>query len=294
MNAKTQYKLGASDLELVLALVRGGTLADAGERLAVDASTVFRAIQRIERGLGQRLFERSRAGYQALALAQALATHAEQLEVTLESARSAVQQLPDEVSGTVRITTTDSILHGLLAPALKPLSALHPRLDYELHAGNELANLTRRDTDIAVRATKRPPPHLVGRQVGVIKVALYASAHSTWRSLDDAKATQAAWIAPDEALPEHPSVLWRKRHLPKVVPTYRVNSLLTVMELVSLNLGVGILPMFLAEGREDLVRITDELEEGRTELWLLTHPESRHVRRVSTVFGHLAQTLVMG
>lgn len=294
MNAKTQYKLGASDLELVLALVRGGTLADAGERLAVDASTVFRAIQRIERGLGQRLFERSRAGYQALALAQALATHAEQLEVTLESARSAVQQLPDEVSGTVRITTTDSILHGLLAPALKPLSALHPRLDYELHAGNELANLTRRDTDIAVRATKRPPPHLVGRQVGVIKVALYASAHSTWRSLDDAKATQAAWIAPDEALPEHPSVLWRKRHLPKVVPTYRVNSLLTVMELVSLNLGVGILPMFLAEAREDLVRITDELEEGRTELWLLTHPESRHVRRVSTVFGHLAQTLVMG
>lgn len=294
MNAKTQYKLGASDLELVLALVRGGTLADAGERLAVDASTVFRAIQRIERGLGQRLFERSRAGYQALALAQALATHAEQLEVTLESARSAVQQRPDEVSGTVRITTTDSILHGLVAPALKPLSALHPRLDYELHAGNELANLTRRDTDIAVRATKRPPPHLVGRQVGVIRVALYASAQSTWRSLDEAKANQAAWIAPDEALPEHPSVLWRKRHLPKVVPTYRVNSLLTVMELVSLNLGVGILPIFLAEGREGLVRITDELEEGRTELWLLTHPESRHVRRVSTVFGHLAQTLVMG
>lgn len=294
MNAKTQYKLGASDLELVLALVRGGTLADAGERLAVDASTVFRAIQRIERGLGQRLFERSRTGYQALALAQALATHAEQLEVTLESARSAVQQRPDEVSGTVRITTTDSILHGLVAPALKPLSVLHPRLDYELHAGNELANLTRRDTDIAVRATKRPPPHLVGRQVGVIKVALYASAQSTWRSLDEAKANQAAWIAPDEALPEHPSVLWRKRHLPKVAPTYRVNSLLTVMELVSLNLGVGILPMFLAEGREGLVRITDELEEGRTELWLLTHPESRHVRRVSTVFGHLAQTLVMG
>ena len=83
MNAATQYKLSATDLETVLALVRSGTLAEAGERLGVDASTVFRSLQRIERGLGQALFERSRAGYQALELAQTLAEHAEHLEVSL-------------------------------------------------------------------------------------------------------------------------------------------------------------------------------------------------------------------
>ena len=139
--------VSAVDLETVLALVRSGTLADAGERLDVDASTVFRSLQRIERGLGQTLFERSRAGYQALELAQSLAEHAEQLEVALESARSAAQLRPDEVSGTVRITTTDTILHGLVAPALRDLRALHPLLSFELHTGNELASLTRRDAD---------------------------------------------------------------------------------------------------------------------------------------------------
>jgi len=291
MTAKTQYKITAADLELVLALVRGGTLQDAGERLAVNASTVFRAIQRIERGLGQRLFERSRTGYQPLDLAQALATHAEQVEVEVESARSAAQLQPQDVSGTVRITTTDSILHGMVAPALKPLGQLHPRLTFELHAGNELANLTRRDTDIAVRATKRPPSHLVGKQVGILKVALFTARQSAWRGLDDVRAGLAPWVAVDDALPEHPSVQWRKRHLPKVLPTYRVTSILTVMELVSMNMGVGILPLFLAQGRKGLVQITDELEDCRTELWLLTHAESRHLRRVSTVYGHLAQTL---
>ena len=50
-----QYKLTPADLEVALAMSRGGTLALAGERLGVDASTVFRALQRIERGLGQRL-----------------------------------------------------------------------------------------------------------------------------------------------------------------------------------------------------------------------------------------------
>ena len=76
MNAKTQYKLGADDLILLLALVRTGKLALAGERLGVDGSTVFRSIQRIERGLGSNLFVRSRQGYAATDLAHLLAEQA--------------------------------------------------------------------------------------------------------------------------------------------------------------------------------------------------------------------------
>lgn len=291
MNAQTQYKLSAIDLETVLAMVRSGTLAEAGERLGVDASTVFRSIQRIERGLGQRLFERSRAGYLPSELSQALAEHAEQLEVQLESARSAAQLRPEQVSGTVRITTTDTILHGLVAPTLKELHATHPLLAYELHTGNELASLTRRDADIAVRATKRPPQHLIGKHVGPIRVALFAAKKGPVRRYEDVEASKALWIAPDDALPEHPSVVWRKRHFPKASPSYRVNSILTVMELVALGLGVGVLPMFLARTRRDMVQLTEVIDECQTELWLLTHPESRHLRRVSTVFGHLSQNL---
>ncbi|MEO5771700.1 MAG: LysR family transcriptional regulator [Burkholderiaceae bacterium] len=291
MNASTQYKLSAADLETVLALVRCGTLADAGERLGVDASTVFRSLQRIERGLGQALFERSRAGYQASELAQSLAEHGEHLETALESARSAAQLRLDEVSGIVRITTTDTILHGLVAPALKDLRTRHALLGFELHTGNELASLTRRDADIAVRATKRPPQHLVGKHVGPIRVALFAAKKGSIKRYADVEAGKAPWVAPDDALPEHPSVVWRKRHFPKVVPSYRVNSILTVMELVGLGLGVGVVPLFLAKSDPNLVQLTEVLDECQTELWLLTHPESRHLRRVSTVYGHLSRAL---
>lgn len=293
MIARMQYKLSAGDLEIILALTRTGTLAGAGERLGVDASTVFRSIRRIERGLGQRLFERSRAGYQPVELAQTLAEHAEQVETRLEQARSAVQRTPEEVSGTVRITTTDTILHGLIAPALHILAKHHPLLAYELHAGNELTSLTRREADIAVRATNRPPQHLIGKHIGPIRVALYAGKASGIRRYQDVEAGKAAWIAPDDALPEHPSVLWRKRHHPKAAPRYRVNSILTVMELVAAGMGVGILPVFLAQPRKDLVALTDVLDECQTELWLLTHPESRHLRRVSTVFRHLGEHLFL-
>jgi DNA-binding transcriptional LysR family regulator len=291
INAKTQYKLSSADLETVLALTRTGTLALAGERLGLDGSTVFRTLQRIEKGLGQRLFERSRTGYQASELAQELATLAEQMEVQLEAARSLAQMRPEQVSGSVRITTTDTILHGLVAPALKLLHNQHPLLSFELHAGNELANLTRRDADIAIRATRRPPQHLVGKQVGPIRVALYAANTSPLRTFDADIAVSASWIAPDDALPDHPSVVWRKKHFPKVTPAYRVNSILTVAELVGQGLGIGLLPVFLANGRSDLRQLTDALDECQTDLWLLTHTESRHLRRVSTVFSHLAQAL---
>lgn len=291
MVARTQYAIAPSDLEVTLALLRGRTLAGAGERLKLDTSTVFRTLQRLERGLGQPLFERSRGGYVPTELARQLAEHGEQMEAALEAARSSAAMSPAQVSGSVRITTTDTILHGVVAPALRPLQERHPLLQFELHTGNEVTSLTRRDADIAVRATKRPPQHLVGKEVGSIRVAVYGARGRGQPKKADVDAGRVDWVAPDDALPEHPSVLWRKRHLPKVVPRYRVNSILSVLELVALGLGVGIVPLFLGDARKDVVRLGDPLEDAQTQLWLLTHPESRHLRRVATVYSHLAESL---
>lgn len=293
MIARTQYELSADDLAVVLALARGRTLAGAAERTGLDASTVFRHLQRIERGLGQPLFARTRAGYAPTESAARLAAHAEEVEAAVEAARSALQATPERVSGTVRIATTDTILHGLVAPALRELKAAHPLLDFELQAGNELVSLTRRDADVALRATRRPPGHLVGRELGTIRVAVYAArarGAPRWR---DVEAGAADWIAPDDALPEHPSVVWRRRRFPKAMPRYRVNSILSVLELAALGLGVGVVPLFLAEGRRDLVRLTEPIEECDTPLWLLAHAEAKHLRRIAVTYAHLSARLAL-
>jgi DNA-binding transcriptional LysR family regulator len=117
MNASLQStatQLTADDLALLLALTRAPTLADAATRLGVDTSTVFRALQRIEKQLGRRLFDRDRRGYHAGELALQLAAHAERIEGELEAARSQLAARDDSVSGLVRITTTDTLLYGAI------------------------------------------------------------------------------------------------------------------------------------------------------------------------------------
>jgi DNA-binding transcriptional LysR family regulator len=287
------HPLSPQALEVVLALTRAGTLADAATLIGVDGSTVFRTLQRTEKGIGQRLFERSRTGYRANDLGQQLARHAERIEAELDAARSAGQAPGASVSGRVRISTTDTLLHGLLMPVLQSLAPRHPQLQFDLTASNELASLTQRDADIALRATRKPPDHLVGRHIGPIRAAVYGARPTGRRRGEAPDLAILPWIAPDEALPDHPSVRWRRRHLAAVKPQFTVNSILGVMDGIAAGLGVGIVPLFLARRRDDVVALTEALPECETQLWLLTHPESRHLRRIATVVAHLAEQLTL-
>ena len=53
------------------------------------------------------------------------------------------------------------------------------------------------------------------------------------------------------------------------------------------------LPLFMARGRSDLVALSGPLDDAETELWMLTHPESRHLRRIATVATHIADALIL-
>src|SRR5688572_8533889 len=97
--AKTQSKLGLADLELLLGLIRGRTLAGAAERLKADTSTVFRSIKRLEKDLGEVLFDRGRQGYVPTELARELAVHAERIESQLHEARELAHKSDSEPAG---------------------------------------------------------------------------------------------------------------------------------------------------------------------------------------------------
>ncbi|MDA8484043.1 LysR family transcriptional regulator [Pseudomonas resinovorans] len=283
-----QYDIDHMDLALVLALVRGGTLARAAELLKVDVSTVFRSLRRLEKALGSVLFEKRRAGYLPNAAAQLLAQQAELAERALEAARLGLEQGREAVSGTLRLTCTDAVLHGLLLPALARFMPVYPALELELTTSNDFANLSRRDADVALRLTTAPPGHLVGRCLGTVPYVLCAADSYLVRSSETDPA-KMAWIAPDDFLPNHPSVVWRRQHHPKVQPAYRCNSTLSVVQIVRAGLGVAALPEFLVRGETGLKVLEKDLPGCTSALWLLTRPDCRALRSVTTLFEELGR-----
>jgi len=289
LHRKDSASLGAAELELVLALIRGRTLHGAAERLGIDASTVFRAIRRLEKALGETLFDRGRQGYVPTPLALELGAHAERIESQLQEARAAVSGSSGAPTGVLRVTTTDTLLHRLLLPLAARFADLYPGIELELVATNALANLSRREADVAIRATRKPPGHLVGVRLGTLRAAVYASKDYLARGKPYPEG--ADWIVLDDSLPDHPSQAWRRQRYPKLPARHRVNSVMSVAGAVAAGMGVGVAPLFVFDGDPQVEIVEGPLDELDTELWCLAHPDARELQRVKLWFAFLREHL---
>ncbi|KPY06563.1 LysR family transcriptional regulator [Pseudomonas amygdali pv. mori] len=284
-----QYEITHADLSLVLALVRGRTLARAADLLHIDISTVFRSIRRLESAIGAALFEKNRRGYIPTDAAQAMAEQAEHAEQALAAARIALQQGEQVVSGTVRLTCTDAVLHSLLLPTLADFMPQYPALTLELATSNAFANLSRRDADIALRLTNTPPEHLIGRCVG--SADYFICGRPEYRDALTHSPASIPWISPDDSMPDHTSVIWRKQAFPAVSPRYRCSNMSAVSQLVAAGLGVAALTDFTIQGLGSVERLSEPLQGCSTDLWLLTRPDCRALRSVQTLLEALAPRL---
>ena len=238
------------------------------------------------RELGVALFEKSRRGYEPSETARALAEQAERAEQALDAARVALELGKQVISGTVRLTCTDAVLGSLLLPALARFMPSYPAL--ELVTSNDFSNLSRRDADLALRLTNEPPEHLVGRCLA--KVSYVVCARDDGQDRSDL--ARQSWIAPDEAMPEHATALWRLRELPGVTPNYRCSSMYAVAQLARAGVGVAAQPDFVLRAHPELKALGPPLAGCDTELWLLTRPDCRALRSVQTLFEKLSEALM--
>ncbi len=275
--------LSWDDFRLIRAVAEAGTLPAAAERLGTAHSTVFRRLKGIEAALGCALFERNKARLEPTQAGAEIAALAARLgeEVDAVALRLAGREpLP---SGEVRVTTNDSLLVHLLTPIFASFLAACPSVRLDIVLGNPALNLSKRDADVAIRATDNPPPNLVGRKAARIAWALYGPA-------EDAPGPRR-WVALGEAM----SPMKVVRHVlneagPEGVG-YRVNSVLGMAEALEAGLGVGYLPCFVADARPALRRLDAPDERFATDLWLLTHADLRQVPRVRALMDHLAEEI---
>jgi DNA-binding transcriptional LysR family regulator len=281
-----------NDLRTVLAVARAGSLNGAARALALQHSTVFRRIEEAEARIGARLFERSRTGWRANLQGEAVAAAAADMEAAALAAERAISGADARVEGVIRLATSELLAGYLLPPLLHRFLAEHPGIEIEAGVSNRAVDLTRREADLALRATARPPESMVGRQVAELRYAVYAARSLLPRRGSQQPVLQALpWIGFDDSLAYTGIAQWFSQALPDVRPRMKADSLPAMLMAGAAGLGAVVLPMFAGAQEPRLARITPAIEGQAMGLWLLHHPDVRGNARVRLLTKWLADAV---
>ncbi len=278
------------DLRYFLAVAQARSLQGAARRLGVNHSTVFRRINRFEDTVGARLFERLTDGYQLTAAGDELLAHAARVGEEIDLLQLKVLGKDYRPSGKIRLTAPDNLAYEYLPRYLTAFSKRYPEITFELVVGAESLDLTRREADVAVRATTNPPPHLVGRKVFSLQWYYYAAKPYLRRHGWPEGSQQLAGhrlIGADGALRRIPA--FRQLEAERADDIVMTCSTLNAMSaMAAAGHGIALLPD--DQAKSTLERLFSCTPSFVSEIWLLTHPELRRTERIRLLMDHLVES----
>lgn len=281
-----------NDIQVFLAIARGGSLAAASRQLGVNHSTAFRRLNTFEETLGVRLFERLPSGYALTAEGESIRAEAEAVEASVLAIERGVAGRDLAMEGDVRLTTPGNFAREFLAPWLPELYQRYPGIRIEIAASDDDFDLARREADIALRATPAPPDWLVGRELTRIRWSAYASpayleAHGRPNNADELPLHRL--IGADTAFQRLPAFAWLRDWVPDACIRAKASDLVTMAAIAEAGIGVCMLPG--AQFSPNLIRLFELDSRFDSGLWLLTHPDLRHVGRIKAVMDFLTEKL---
>jgi DNA-binding transcriptional LysR family regulator len=283
-----------NDLRSFLAIARTGSLQGAARALGVNHSTVFRRLNALEARLGVRLFNRSARGYALTVAGEHMLASAELVENEIVGLERRLIGGDVRLSGVLRVTTTDTLMHGLLGRHLRAFQEAYPAIELEQITGNVFFDLPKREADVALRPSRHPGDAMVGRRLAELAVALYGAGDylaERGRPASMAELDGHALITGDASLGHLPATRWLAERTPAGATVLRCNSWLSQFAAARAGLGLAALPCFLADPARELIRVLPPEPALAGELWLVTHPDLRRTARVRTFMETLARGL---
>ncbi len=267
------------DIRYFLAVARGGSVRAAAEDLGVYHSTVLRRIAELEKRLGARMFEKLPSGYRLTPGGEEVLELAHQMEASSQQLETRIFGRDQSVRGLLRVTLAPPLATHLLMPDFADFARLHPDIEMEILSSGELANLTNREADVAIRVVydrKTLPLNLNGLKGPEVFGAVYMSRDrlAAWRA--DAP-DPIRWIV----ISMHGIPDWAcEGDVRTTGVPFRTTDAQAQIVAVQQGLGITTLPCFVGDADPLLVRVPGTDPHMYGSLWLLTQGETRKTKRV--------------
>lgn len=278
MGENAQAILPWSDAPFLLALSRFRTFMGAAQELRVDRTTVARRLDRLEAGLGAKLFERKSGELE-------LTPHGRRVLAIVERAEQELSHLqPDKDDlrisfGKVRLALSPHVLAGF-SDVMTDVAEAHPEIFLEFATSDRFVDLHRYEADIALRVSASRPDKLHCLDLGPVRFGLY-------RRSDQSGPVQSAFSFPGQTS-MHEDFTPKGAH-PTIVAA--VDGVLPTRELVLSGAGAGVLPEFLTWKDPRLALCSDGMPRESHRLWMSCLPEQRHLSRIKSVMRDVSRQI---
>lgn len=275
----------ADDLLILLAVGRSGRYISAAETLGVNHTTISRRIAALERAIGTRVLTRVGAGWELTDRGREVLAAAEAVEAAVHSLGGAQGQ-PRPLEGVVRISATDGFSAYIAAPAAATVQRSHPGVSVEIIAAIRRASQQRSSVDIEIVVGEPTVHRAQAIRLGDYRLGLYGSAgylaeHGMPRGPDD--------------LTDHPLVYFIDSMLqvddldhatgfaPHMRQSVSSTNVFVHVEATRAAAGLGLLPCFMADRHEDLIRVLPDAVAVPLTYWLVTRAETLRRPEVAAV-----------
>jgi len=285
-------------LRVFHAVAEAGSITHAGETLHLSQSAVSRQIQSLETAMNAKLFHRHPRGLLLTSEGEILFEATQEITAQLNASTVRLRDNREGVHGPLRVTTTLGFGIKWLTPRLPKLLALHPGLSIELLLTEEVLDLPMRQADVAIRMRAPRQADVIGRKLWSMRVGLYASRTyleqrgipETVEDLSD----HDLIIYSDKAPQPSYEIDWLFREGAggtSLRPRVTVSTQFAVLEAVRYGTGIGIIPEYLTDGDDSLLRVLPECLGPEIEPHLVYATEMKSSKRVSVFRAFLLSEL---
>jgi len=273
-------------LRIFHAVADVGSLTHAGDTLHLSQSAVSRQIRALEESLNATLFHRHARGLILTEQGELLFDATRSMNKRLEAAAARIRDSAEEVFGDLRITTTTGFGSLWLAPRLPKLYEKYPDLKIDLMLEERVLDLPMREADVAIRMKEPSQADLIRRRLMSVRMRLYASKtylkdHSTPQTRAEMSNHRLICQNPRSIQVAAGASLVQELVAGEVRSLLTVNNYFGVLQAVLSNLGVGVLPDYMTEMSDDLVRVLPEVESNEVPVFLAYPEELRQSKRIA-------------
>src|SRR5262249_13456311 len=144
-------------------------------------------------------------------------------------------------------------------------------------------DLSKGESDIAIRVGKPRDEGLIGRMIMDVPRALYASNSYVRRHGRPARPEELAnhfVVAYDGEVANSDPARWLQSLAPRATVSARSDNWSGLVMAIRSGIALGALPLYIGDMERDLIRLFDPVPELGTQLWMLMHPDMQRTPRV--------------